>query len=56
MTNTSFSAKAGKIQLAQQCQVYNRQYIQCIFRASKIARAIYNDFPYEFEFTEITNL
>jgi hypothetical protein len=56
MTNTSFSDKAGKIQLAQQCQVYNRQYIKCMFRASNIARAIHNDFPHEFEFTEIANL
>jgi len=50
-----FLAEPGLIKLHEKCRVYDRKYIKCIFRAPTIARAIQNDFPSEFKFTEITN-
>lgn len=48
-------AEPEAIALTKKCQVYSRQFIQCTFRAPTIVRAIRNDFPAQFEFSEETN-
>jgi len=50
----SSPAESGVIQLIDQCKVYDKQYIKCIFQAPIIARAIKNDFPPDFRFKENT--
>ena len=48
-------ASPGVLQLAQKCRVYNMKYIKCVIRAPTIARAIQNDYPAKFRFTELTH-
>lgn len=43
----------GVLQLVERCQVFDRQYIKCMIQASKIARAVMNDYPLKFQFQEI---
>jgi len=50
------SDEPGVIKLIDQCQVYDKKYIKCIFHAPTIARAIQNDFPPNFQFKENTNM
>ncbi|CAF0803811.1 unnamed protein product [Adineta ricciae] len=49
------TAPPGVLQLAEKCRVYDRQYIKCVIRASTIARAVQNDYPVKFEFTEMAH-
>jgi len=52
----SFLAAPGVLQRSdERCQVYDRQYIKCIIRASNIATAIQNGYPPIFKFNEITH-
>ena len=55
MLQTYITAPPGVLQLAEKCRVYDRQYIKCVIRASTIARAVQNDYPVKFEFTEIAH-
>ena len=52
----STAATPGVLQLAERCQVFDRQFIKCAIRATKIARAVLNDYPLKFEFQEINQL
>jgi len=48
-----FIEKPGVIQLKEPCLAYDRRYVQCIFRASIIARAFRNGFPRIYKFSEL---
>ena len=43
----------GVIQLKEPCLAFDRRYVQCIFRATTIARAFQNGFPKIFMFSEL---
>lgn len=49
-------AAPSTIQQEGKCRVYQKRYLKCAFRAPGFARALANDYPVDFQFTEMTRM